>query len=229
MKVQAKKLVARQPQQQRSRERVAAIIEAAEALILEAGLEGCTIVALAERLGCPRGNIYLFFPTPLALYNELAARHLAALEMALAEQAEYIRAAPEWREAVRRLVAGTAQYFQQHPVANRVVLGPLSDSGYRAWETTIAHLGSLLTAMLKSRGVELVHHETDTGALAIEFAAASLRLSYYQHGTVTPAYAESATEVIIAFLQQRVLSEVGTPRPARAAVSAGLPAAPRPR
>lgn len=52
----------REPSQERSRERVAAILAAARELIAEAGLGNLKMALIAERAGVPVGTIYQFFP-----------------------------------------------------------------------------------------------------------------------------------------------------------------------
>lgn len=52
----------REPTQERSRERVAAILSAAKDLIAEAGLGNLKMGLIAERAGVPVGTLYQFFP-----------------------------------------------------------------------------------------------------------------------------------------------------------------------
>jgi AcrR family transcriptional regulator len=52
----------KEPSQERSRERVAAILSAARELIAEGGLGSLKMGLLAERAGVPIGTIYQFFP-----------------------------------------------------------------------------------------------------------------------------------------------------------------------
>jgi AcrR family transcriptional regulator len=52
----------KEPSQERSRERVAAIVAAARELIAEGGLGSLKMGLLAERAGVPIGTIYQFFP-----------------------------------------------------------------------------------------------------------------------------------------------------------------------
>jgi Bacterial regulatory proteins, tetR family len=52
----------KEPSQERSRERVAAVLSAARELIAEGGLASLKTGLLAERAGVPIGTIYQFFP-----------------------------------------------------------------------------------------------------------------------------------------------------------------------
>lgn len=197
--------LARQPQQQRGFDRFEQVLNEAEALIMEAGIEGFSIPALAERLDFTRTSIYKFFPTPYAILNTLAERHLGALEAALAEQAEHLRAAKNWREVISLVVRGAARYYHEHPMAYRLLLsGPISDSSYRALEYTISRLGGLTRAILAERGVKVPSGQPDVAALAVEFGTASFRMSYFLHGTITPAYTQAAVDVMLAFLAARL-------------------------
>lgn len=195
------------PKQKRSRERVAVIRRAAEKIILNESMDACSIAALAEATGYPRTTIYMFYPGPLALFNDLAAMHLNNMQAAIRDKAELIAAAPDWRKVTERVFDVAAGYFQKNPVAARLVLGPLTDSSHRSWEDTIKSLGKQMDAMLKARGVILRHSDTDACALAMEFGAASFRFSYFVHGSVTPAYVKAGFEAIVAFLGGYIVSE----------------------
>ena len=203
----AELMVAKQPQQRRSREKVTEVRKAAEKIILEESLEACTIAALSEKTGYPRATIYMFYPAPLALFNDLAAIHIKNMQTAIVEQAEYIGAGPDWRNVTARVVHVAGEYFRNNPVAGKLALGPLSDSSHRAWENTLMHLGKKMEAMLRSRGVKLRESETDTCTLIMEFGISSFRYSYFVHGYVTPAYEKAAIEVMLSFLNGYVVFE----------------------
>lgn len=197
--------VARKPQQQRAKDRVDAVLEAAEELLLESGISGFSIPALAERLGYPRATIYKFFPTPYALLNELAERELVALEAHLASYAQGIAAAKDWQEAVTQMVYAAADFYRTHPAAQVVLLtGPISEASFRALEITIARLGTLTRVLLAARGVNLPDGSPDIAALAVEFGTASLRMSYFLNGRMTDEYTQAAADVMLAFLAKRL-------------------------
>lgn len=198
------KLIARPPLQERSRLRVGLILEAAERLLHAEGLSGFSIPVLAEQLSYPRATIYKFFPTPYALLNTLAERHLEALEKALYSQAENLMKEADWRGVTRRMVEAAAGYYREQPVACILLLGgPVTDESYRSLEYTINRLGKLTHNMLQQAGLNLAENPCEA-ALAIEYGTASFRFSYFLHQTITPEYIEAAGDVMIAFIEKRL-------------------------
>lgn len=200
------KLTARLPLQDRSRLRVSLILQAAEALLETKGLSGFSIPVLAEQLGYPRATIYKFFPTPYALLNTLAERHLDALEKALYNHAKNFTEVTDWRVVTRHMVEAAALYYQQQPVACTLLLGgPVTDESYRSLEYSINRLGKLTHNMLQQAGLSLKETPYEA-ALAIEYGTASFRFSYFLHQTITPEYIEAAGDVMLAFIEKRLAS-----------------------
>lgn len=66
----------RLPRQDRSRQRLERILDAASVVFAESGYESATTEAIAERAGTSIGSLYQFFPNKLALFNAIAARYL---------------------------------------------------------------------------------------------------------------------------------------------------------
>jgi len=197
--------IARKPQQQRAKNRVDAVLQAAEELLLESGISGFSIPALAERLEYPRATIYKFFPTPYALLNELAERQLGALEAHLAGYAQKLAAAKDWQETVTRMVHAASEFYQHNPAAQVVLLtGPISDASFRSLEYTIARLGTLTRALFAERGIDIPQGAPDIAALAVEFGTASFRMSYFLHGRMTKEYTQAGADVMLAFLARRL-------------------------
>ena len=71
-----KKKSRRVPAQDRSKERVARILDAAAHEFAERGVEAATIESIAERAETSVGSIYQFFPNKLALYEAIGAMYL---------------------------------------------------------------------------------------------------------------------------------------------------------
>jgi AcrR family transcriptional regulator len=66
----------RLPLQDRSRQRVERILDAASQIFAEVGYEAATTEQIALRADTSIGSIYQFFPNKLALFNAIAARYL---------------------------------------------------------------------------------------------------------------------------------------------------------
>lgn len=69
----------RRPQQERSRYTWDAILEAAEKLLVERGYARSSTNAIAARAGVSVGSLYQYFPSKEAVYQQVLARHQAAV------------------------------------------------------------------------------------------------------------------------------------------------------
>lgn len=69
----------RPPQQARGQRRVAAILDAADALVAEGGVAAATMQAVAARARTSAGSLYHFFPDREALLDALADRYAGEL------------------------------------------------------------------------------------------------------------------------------------------------------
>ncbi len=110
-------LAQRLPRQERGRRRVDEILDAAEALIIEAGPSACSVHELARRAGASVGSMYHFFPTKDAIFEALRRRYAAeGHAMAARIQAQ----ASEWSRLpfaafVDRLLALLADFMARTP------------------------------------------------------------------------------------------------------------------
>ena len=193
---------ARQPQQQRARDRFEKVLSTAEQLLLDKGMSGFSIPELAARLDMTRASIYKFFPTPYAVLNELTHRHLDILEQELTAAAPQIMAAP-WSDGIDLLVTIGANFYNGNPVACILILGgSTTDESYQALEMTIDRLGKYGRALLESRGVQLPEPPPDISVLAAEIVTTTYRLSYYLHGEITEPYRAEAAYAMEAYLSR---------------------------
>lgn len=72
----------------RSRERVEQILAAAEALVVETGMEGLKMRELARRAGLPIASLYHYFPSSSSIVRAIAIRYLDDLRTILAAELE---------------------------------------------------------------------------------------------------------------------------------------------
>jgi AcrR family transcriptional regulator len=71
--------VPRAPRQYRGQKRVEEILDAAEQVIAEVGIEAATTNAIAARAGAGMGSLYHFFPDKAAIVEALASRYANTL------------------------------------------------------------------------------------------------------------------------------------------------------
>ncbi len=86
----------RVPRQQRSRDRVDAILEAAKSLIIEKGSAGLKIQEIAKLAGVTPGSMYQYFPNKAAILRALAEQYLeqfhALIRNSLSEKPKNLQA-----------------------------------------------------------------------------------------------------------------------------------------
>ncbi|PYB69868.1 TetR/AcrR family transcriptional regulator [Rhizobium wuzhouense] len=76
--------------QNRSRERVEQILAAAEALVVETGIEGLKMRELARRARLPIASLYHYFPSSSSIVRAMAIRHLDDVRAVLGRELEKV-------------------------------------------------------------------------------------------------------------------------------------------
>lgn len=104
----------RRPQQARSQAKVDAVLDAADALVAEGGLEAMTTTAVADRAGVAVGTLYQYFEGAPALATALLARHGEAFtsELAVVLEARRFR---RKRDAANAALDAFIAYCRSHP------------------------------------------------------------------------------------------------------------------
>ncbi len=125
----------RRPRQERSRQRVEAILDAALALVVEQGAEALAMREVARRAGVQIGSIYQYFPSKSAIIRELAERDLVRVRQLLQETVAGLLAAsrkpPAVATAVDRLVDAYFAHYRDQPDALAVWAGAQGDPSLR--------------------------------------------------------------------------------------------------
>jgi AcrR family transcriptional regulator len=101
----------RTPQQARSRARLARVLEAAERILVEEGVESLTTTRIASEARVSVGSLYQYLPDKEAIVEALAGRYLAEFEALMDELAER---AP-FEDPVGTLVDAFAQRYRERP------------------------------------------------------------------------------------------------------------------
>jgi AcrR family transcriptional regulator len=90
--IEAHKSLALPALQKRGRDRQQSLLDAAEALIVERGLEGFAMADVAKRAKAAHGSLYQFFASRTAILVTLHARHMERLKTAVAGASATLKA-----------------------------------------------------------------------------------------------------------------------------------------
>ncbi|WP_348674735.1 TetR/AcrR family transcriptional regulator [uncultured Abyssibacter sp.] len=192
--------VARVPMQSRARARFEAVLAESEKLLEESGLQAFSIPTVAERLGMTRGSIYTYFPTPHAILNELAKRHLDELQALFNERAVDL-AAMSWRDAIRTVVQYAVEFHNSRPAARMLILGgAVTDTSFRAQDMLMRHLGELGRRIWEKQDSPLPT-SPDVSTLVADIGLTCFRRSFLDHGWITPEYQEAAVIAMQRYLE----------------------------
>ncbi len=105
----------RTPTQDRSRQRVARILDVAAHVFAEVGYEAATTEAIAERAGVSIGSLYQFFPNKKALFEAIGARYLEQARQLFEGLVTPDRLARPWQELLDGLVDGFWGFHRTSP------------------------------------------------------------------------------------------------------------------
>ena len=105
----------RAPSQDRGLQRVEQILDAAESLVAELGVEGTSTNAIAERAKTSMGSLYHFFPSKEALIEALARRFAERKREMNAKAVPVDQAHMPLEEVAERVVNGHARFLADSP------------------------------------------------------------------------------------------------------------------
>ena len=109
------------PKQTRSKLRIQKIIEAAEKILLEEGIDNITIARIADVSGLKRTSTYKFFPTIHSLKLEMSNIYINACKKHFVSKTENIRT-NNLSVIVFRCVEILYMYFENHIEAQKIIL-----------------------------------------------------------------------------------------------------------
>lgn len=111
----------RQPKQQRGKDRVEKILDAAASVFDEVGYEAATTHLIAAKAGTAIGSLYQFFPDKAAVFNAMELRHIERVKImwAQANTPEIVQL--PLRPMIHAITSAVAQLFEQ-PVSRVVFI-----------------------------------------------------------------------------------------------------------
>ena len=177
-------------------ERYNRIIEAAEALILEAGsLEGITLDGVAKRADVPRVSLYYFFDSVEVLFDALYQR---GIQKMVAELPQAPHSA-DWRELMLLYIDGVRNFYLKNRVEMILALLPIS---LVSVNQVSRDFGKALFQLLHGQGLVPKTRQVMLACeMCSELADLVWRKSLIEKGTLTPAYNREAKRVVIAYLE----------------------------
>ncbi|HWU31638.1 MAG TPA: helix-turn-helix domain-containing protein [Marmoricola sp.] len=175
---QAERTVRRKPVQERSRRTVAAILDAAEAIVDESGVSAATTRAIADRASVAYPSLYRFFSDRDEILDDLLERHTMAVDdLAIAgEQTWEIRSPMDLMNAEFDL---QVEYYRAHPSAARLWLtGRLSEAVTDFVQRRKQALSARIYNLLTERGIIPADTDPRGVLLAVEFADRAMEVAY---------------------------------------------------
>lgn len=124
-------LMRRQPIQDRGRERIERIIEAAEELILEDGLLRLNVRAIARRAETNIATIYEFFPGRGSITRRIVEKYNEKLRAVVAHALQRAEKT-DIRSALRGVQSAVVKFYEANPVTLEIWPGVNADPGLRA-------------------------------------------------------------------------------------------------
>jgi AcrR family transcriptional regulator len=160
----------RAPVQKRGQLRVEAILDAAEAVFGEMGVEAATTNAIAERAGASVGSLYHFFANKDAILQALAERYAESCQTMLRTSRRIDEPWVPLQQLFTDMIAQFAALDEEHPGYMAVCRATDSASGGKSPVSLQmeAHMQQLVQELVEQRCPGIPVHEARTHA-AISF------------------------------------------------------------
>jgi AcrR family transcriptional regulator len=141
----------RTPQRKHGERRVIALLDAADAVIVEHGYGGATMTLIAQRAGSSIGTVYQYFSDKDAIVYALGARYaeeMASLWPPLAEQLQML----DLDAFVDTLIQALVLFMTERPAYVHLMAAPKQ---YKRDDKTRFHLREGFAALIRDRNAQL--------------------------------------------------------------------------
>lgn len=122
----------KKPQQERSIQRLEAILAATRRLVVEKGMDGLKMTEIAEAAGISIGSLYQFFPEKAAVIRALHDVYTTRVEEGTQRLFSRVSSLAEAMTTLDRAVDGFYEAFQRDPIYLPIWLTSLSDRDLQA-------------------------------------------------------------------------------------------------
>ncbi|MEU5260356.1 TetR/AcrR family transcriptional regulator [Amycolatopsis sp. NPDC021455] len=191
----------RVPRQARSREKLAKVLEAADRLLAEDGVEALTTTRVAAEAGVSVGALYQYLPDRDAITEALAELYLGRLETLMDSFAEQA-AAERWADPVGLLVDAFAGLYRAEPGFRALWFGRGLTDGTR--EADRAHKRVMATGVHRVLVAQKLLRDDYASAVACRtaFLAADAVIQEVFRGDGAPELLEPVKTMLRAYLGQ---------------------------
>ena len=190
------------PVQARSKKRFNEILQVAEALVIEIGIDQVSSHKIAKRAGIPPASVYQYFPTIGALFSTMAEVHFVRsfdmIEDAIAEQSISC-----WKDLIQVLVNIAYDFYTQDKISEVLFLSNFVAPGVRELSAIrLTRLGDYFVekfALLYKKSE--LNPLAEKIAISIEVMKGVYIRSLSVHGEIKPCYKGEAEILIMGYLE----------------------------
>ncbi|HWU63534.1 MAG TPA: TetR/AcrR family transcriptional regulator [Ensifer sp.] len=176
---QSAKALRRQPQQDRSRERVDHILATAQRLIGEMGLPALTMVGIASASDMPLASVYHYFPNRTAVMAELYRRFSSRFQQRLSEIMASVTTAQEIFRATDAIVDSYFEMLKAEPAIQDLLNAVQADKDMFNLDVVQTREQAAGFAAQTQHLIEARHHENFARSvyLLFQLAGGAVRLA----------------------------------------------------
>lgn len=193
--------LAKVPVQDRGKVRFNAIVEAAESLVLESGVDNISPHKIAKKANIPASSVYQYFPTMGALFSVMAEKHFMTAFHIVPEALEdtEIRS---WHDLATIIVDSAYDFYTRDKISEILFLGVFLSPGVR--EYTASRLTRL--SLWYIQYFELLYRKSDLEnlpeklAIALDVTKTVYIRSLSRHGEIRDFYRKEARCLVLSYL-----------------------------
>lgn len=200
------------PSQQRSIERVADILAAAEELINEMPIDDITSTMIAKRASVTRTSLYHFFPSKFDIFDALSTKYREELREEVIKYFDPDQHT-EYRIAWDGISGVFSRFFNSHPTASILLLGRKSSRQIRYTEEASASTFAKELSRLMREHTDLQAYAADfdkSGDLfqiVLELMTATFAYGVRREGRISKKTREEAKAATLAYIDSCLEAE----------------------
>ena len=190
-----------EPVQARSTARLAALMDAAAAVVDEIGYERLTTAMVAERAGASIGTVYRYFPDRIAVLQALGARNLERALSRVTEEAANVKH-NDWVSALNASMDILVQAFRDEPGFRSLRVGDVIDLRPAPNETPYKSIlsNALLESLVTRFGVPDNDEVRFAFETSIEISDALAARAFARNPDGDPAFLEAGSTIVATLL-----------------------------